>query len=246
MAQEVDVWKGSYFDRDAAPKTKTVQALGETYTGTYRHSLNDVYCSYTTDYYETQDGVFFEVRADTGDLVLLNLMTLDFIEENKNILPSPNAEAYARSYAETVAKDYIDLSEYERMDEAPKYINSIGGYFYTTTFARKIDGLYTSDYIAVRVASTGKLVSISMGDINALKPWKNRTIDKNKIDTVVHAKLTSVYEGLNYEIIDYEIDMDRLAVTPDGALVLVSNVRLNVRKDGNSYATGVRLITELN
>lgn len=168
---EIDYWSCDYFQKILMPN-KSYTISGKKYSGKYTQSITDFMDSFTTDiYYNEDDGIEFGLRADNGELAYINFSGRNFYDTQILLPDTENPEEDAISLATEVASEYINIEDYTQINEEPRiYDREIDGktytiIFYVTTFAKKINDCFTSDFISVKVTSKGALASIKLGDI---------------------------------------------------------------------------------
>ena len=247
---EVDYWTGTYFIKEYMVD-KSILVLGNTYTGSYRDSIVDKLNSYTTDIYYDENHIEFGLREDTGELVYINLMNAEFFD-TQPYLPDVN-EPYetAISLTKKIAGIYLDnIEDYTQLIEEPRirYEERDGVTYqityYTVTFARQINGYFSSDYISVKVTSKGTLASIMMGDINAFSDTK---IDfKNTdLEQSISQKIESTYKNSELKINKTNIKDQKIVLTPNGDIGIYSDIVIYGTDANIELKTGVSVLTVL-
>lgn len=155
---ECDYWTGIYFSKEGIP-AQTCVAMGSSYTGEYKQSIVDKLNSYTTDFYRTDSGIEFGLRSDTGQLIFIDFMTRTFFDTVPYLPDVENAEESALSIAWSVASQYVsDIQLYERQPiqisqqdkEKDGVTHTIT--YYLVTYAKKVQGYNSSDYISIKVS----------------------------------------------------------------------------------------------
>lgn len=252
---EIHCWTGAYFEKKHMAG-KTCHVLGKSYSGSYRQSIVDKWNSYITDIYTDENGVEFGLRSDTGKLVYMNLMNRNFFD-TQPYLPEVNQPVEtAISLATEIASKNVDhIEDYTQiLEEEEREYEERGGVtykitYYQVTFAKKINGYLTSDYITVIVTSKGTLASIMMGDINAFAGI-SIVIDTADVDQSIFNKVESAYSAYKESRIRVEksyIEDQRLVLTPDGDICIYSWVVVQgVDKESDTEVqTGVVILTTL-
>lgn len=248
---EVDYWTGIYFEKkDMVDKTCLV--CGNSYLGSYSKSIIDKMNSYTTDIYVDKNNIEFGLRSDTGELAYINLMNADFFDTQPYLPEVNDPNETAVSLATEIARQYIDnIEDYTQISDEPvtKYKERDGKTYqityYVVTFAKKINGYFSSDYIAVKVTSKGTLASIMIGDIGA---FDNTTLnfDTVTMNQSISNKIESAYKKIKLEVKESNVDDQKIVLTPNGDICMYSSIVLDGVDDSNiETQTGVSILTIL-
>lgn len=253
VKMDYDIWTGEYFNKIGLSET-SVEVFGIQYTGTYQKSIIEKLNSYTTNIYEDDNGIEFGIKDGTSKVVYLNLMNKDFFAEEPYYPDVSNSHEYAVKYARDIAQNYIDLSKYELIEDEPitRQKEKDGELYeityYYLTFAKKIKGMYTSDYISLILTSKGHLASILIGDINAFDKYEQVNFNIQDIDISIEEKTKKAFSKTEYKYIRKEISDQKLAVTPDNQLILYSYIAVCImeKNDTDSIETEIGVITALN
>lgn len=250
-ASEIDFWTGTYFEKeDMADKTCLV--YGKIYTGSYNKSIIRNMRSYTTDIYFDENRIEFGLRNDTGELAYINFMNADFFDTEPYLPEVSNPYESAISLATEIASEYVDdIAEYTQIIEEPKtnYKERDGITYeityYFITFAKKINGYFSSDYITVKVTSKGNLASIMIGDINA---FENTSLDfdTSTMNQSITNKIDTTYKKNNYIVQKSNINDQKIVLTPNGDICMQSDVTLEITTDTDvKMQTGNYILTVL-
>lgn len=248
---EIDFWTGTYFEKkNMADKTCTV--LGKSYTGSYSKSIIDKMNSYTTDIYLDENGIEFGLRHDTGELAYINFMNAEFFNTQPYLPEVNHPDESAVSLATEIAAEYIgDVRAYTQMIDEPvtRYKERDGITYeityYIVTFAKKINGYFSSDYIAVKVTSKGTLASIMTGDIHA---FDDIAIDfeATAVNQSISKKIESTYTNSKFQVKKSNIDDQRIVLTPNGDICLCSDIVVEGTDASNvETKTGISILTVL-
>ena len=248
---ESKIWTGEYFTKKFM-RDKNCTVMGKSYSGSYEKSIVNKINSYTTDVYYDEDYIEFGLREDNGELAYVNLMNSEFHETQPFWTDVSNPSEFAISFATEIAKQYVDnLDEYVRLIEDPKqqYKEKDGKRYeityYVVTFARKINGYFSSDYISIKVTSKGTLASIWIGDLNAFKDLSIE-FDTAILDQSIMEKVESAYTSVNFKIKKKTIEEQKIAVTPSGDICMYSRVAVEGTNAENREAnSGVVILTLL-
>ena len=144
-ASEYDLWSAAncYPHNDTAAAQKMeVTFNGNVFHGDYWYSLVESYNLHPSDYYSFSGG-WFSINRNSGQLETIILM--DFGTGNKSV-------DECKKYAEDIASQYIDLSQYSLM-------SSGGDPVYGYQFTKMVDGIETSDRLSVAISSSGDISS---------------------------------------------------------------------------------------
>lgn len=251
MKAELSTWNEGYFENKSAPQNKEFIFNDVTYTGVYEQSIIRKWESYTTNIYVDTNGIEFGFKDNTNQLVLLNLMNKNFFETEPYKEDIINSDEYALDLAKEIAESYINVEEYELIidkpvtrekikDEKKYYIT-----YYTFTFAKKINNVYTSDSLAVKITSKGNLASLYVGDVGVFDNIGQKAFSISNITKANEKKIINAYQSLNYNVLKQEVEYQRLVVTPEGKLALYSSNKVSVvaNKDETLLKTGICLLT---
>lgn len=246
---ERNVWTGMYYEKKDMID-QSCDVLGKTYVGQYRKSIEEKLNSYTTDVYRDSDYIEFGLRSDTKKLVYINFMNNAFYDTEPFLNDVDNPQENAIQLAQEIAEEYVgSISDYEQILEEPRirYEEKDGKTYqityYVITFAKKIGGYYTSDYIAIRITSKGNVASIKMGDIGAFNNI-NIVLDSENAAKSIASKTKEVYSQTGYSVVNFNIVDQKLAITPNQDICLYS--RLDVQLCVNpeiTIETGLALLT---
>ena len=251
MNSEVDYWTGMYFKKENMTD-RTCFAYGKNYSGSYSKSIIDKMNSYTTDIYVDNNNIEFGLRSDTGELAYINLMNADFFDTQPYLpeIDAPNETAI--SLSTEIASHYVDnIEDYTQIYDEPitRYKERNGKTYqityYIVTFAKKINGYFSSDYIAVKVTSKGTLASIMMGDIGA---FDNTTLnfDTTIINQSISNKIESAYKKSELRVRKSSVDDQKIVLTPNGDICMYSNIIIyGVNNSNIETKTGVVILTIL-
>ena len=249
ISTETNIWTGTYFTKDNM-KDKTCTANGESYTGSYKKSIVEKTNSYTTDIYIDENDIEFGLRDDNGKLTYINYMNKEFFDTVPYLPDTSNPYETAITIAADIADDYLkNINEYTQIIDEPKSDTrekdgiTYEMTYYFITYARKVSGYFTSDYITVKVTSKGKLASIKMGDIDV---FENTNIDINKelIDDSISNKIDITYKKIKFDVKTTDITDQKLVVTPDGEICVTSKITIEgTKEDGTETKTGIYLNT---
>lgn len=248
---EVDYWTGEYFEKEDM-ENKTCFVFGNSYYGSYSKSIIDKMNSYTTDIYVDNNNIEFGLRSDTGELAYINLMNSDFFDTQPYLPEVNDPNDTASSLSTEIARDYVDnIGDYTQIFDEPvtKYKERDGKTYqityYVVTFAKKINGYFSSDFIAVKVTSKGTLASIMIGDIGA---FDNTTLsfDTATMNQSISNKIESVYKKSKLEVRESNVDDQKIVLTPNGDICMYSSIVIDGVDDSNiETRTGVRILTFL-
>lgn len=251
VPSEIDFWTGEYCNKSDMPN-RSYEVLGKEYELKYANSIIDTLNSYETDFYNDENGATFGFRSDTGAMVLANFMDNEFFDTAWYLPDVTDPEKSAISLATEVAGNYINIDEYDQIIDDPQVREKkIDGKtysltYYFITFARKIDGYWTSDFITVKVTSKGNVATIFMGDLDAFKNVIFKEIDADLLFDSVSKKLHSKYQERNLSVESLEITDQKIAKMPNGNFCMYSDVSIEVvESDDVKYRTGVSVLTAL-
>ncbi|MGI6758318.1 MAG: hypothetical protein ACOX40_00770 [Bacilli bacterium] len=248
---ELTTWNQEYFENKEVPAEKELTFYGNVYKGVYSKSIIKKWESYTTNMYYDGNGVKLGVKDNTDQLVLLNLMNSNFFETEPFKKDVENSEEYALVLAKEIAESYINIEEYELLIDEPETREKIKDEekyyitYYTFTFAKKINNIYTSDFLSVKITSKGNLASLYVGDIGVFNEIGKKDFSIAEINKMNESKILNVYKSKSYDVIDQNIDYQRLVVTPEGCMAMytATDVLVKANKEDNIIETGICLLS---
>ncbi len=220
---DVPLWmaeKYSTSENNLAPETAEIEFNGKTYTGNYLYSTSQAPATYVSHKYRS-DEASFAINASTNELTEIMFVG------NSSYTSSLSAEE-CRQIAETLAKSYIDISEY-RAEE------NIGDFLYSVTYFREIDGYKTSDQLAISVNYGGEIFSFSRTNLGSFADISEIQYDNEKIDTAIHKKILEIYRDENKHI-GYNINSVVLIRFDDGSIAFLFEIT-NKFFDGNTESS---------
>ena len=251
ISAEIDYWNGSYYKKQNMTD-KTCFVNGKKYTAAYSNSIIDKMNSYTTDIYVDENYIEFGLRDDTGDLSFFNLMNAEFFNTEPYLPEVKNPRDTAISLAYEIASEYVDdITKYTKIVEEPRtnYKEKNGIKYeityYIITFAKKVNGYFSSDYISVKVTSKGNLASIQMGDINA---FENISLDINTevMNQSISDKIASTYKKYKLNVKASNIRDQKIVLTPNKDICMYSHIGVETSDITNTeIRTGLQILTVL-
>lgn len=236
-SMDVDYWlRISFYKDNISDKTIVFDSIE--YTGVYKKSVTNRMNSYVTDEYKSKDGVEFEIRSDTNELVgIFFRSSKDFrlteISKPEKELTYEMLIATATSIASRCVDDISDYSLI--VGEVETYFYTVMGtehemLCYPITYVRKINGYPTSDYITIRITDKGSLASIICGDIYA---FKNVSVnfDETAVTKSISDKLDSIYE--EYQVKSFSFNDQRIVCTPNKEIGILSDISVKLYNDSD-------------
>ena len=207
-------WGGSSFKASDAPAKASVTYGGETYTGTYRGSEYRMGNSYITHYYTGDNCYEFGINSENGKLVGINFQTESFYKKEE--------------VARECAANFVNLEECGEPTVSVVPLGDESGAamdLYQYFFCRKLNGIETRAYVAVRVNSRGMLVSFSLGDLDSFDKMEadSARFDSLNIEDEVRKAFQNIHPFPNGTIVEGpSIDRAFFAVTPQGETVIIA------------------------
>lgn len=219
MAEESAYWNGISFDSATAEKTKTVNFLGQTYSGEYVKSRHEIYNSFATDYYKGEQYYELGVNSQTGELVCLNLCTNEFLELEQKREDVDNPETALLQEAKKYAAQFITVDDYQMSLEVSDRTSDgeVILQYYTYTFAKYVNNRKTMDYLSVKMTSKGNLASIWVGEAGMLTEDTCASIDEYEKVNIM--EMLEDYSSDEYAV-RYEIDEVYYARNKEGKIVM--------------------------
>lgn len=221
-------WGGSSFKASGAPAKASVTYGGETYTGTYRDSEYRMGNSYITHYYTGDNCYEFGINSENGKLVGINFQTESFYKKESAASELRNARERAEEVARECAANFVNLEECGEPTVSVVPLGDESGAaldLYQYFFCRKLNGIETRAYVAVRVNSRGMLISFSLGDLDSFEKMAADSVrfDSLNIEDEVRKAFQNIHPFPNGTIVEGpSIDRAFFAVTPQGETVIIA------------------------
>ncbi len=241
-------WSTSHFQNPNAPKEKTTMLYDQEYSGTYTYSAHELYTSFATDYYRTDDGLIFGIHSVKGTLVMANVMNKDFFKTEPYLPDLENAEEYAIAYATEIAASYIDLTNYtcevifydDQLSQNEPPLD-----WYYVSFTKYVNGWRTMDCITIRITAKGHFASFLAQDIEVFDNFSHPDCNKDTINSEIEMLLTQMSERSGVTFTSYKLDNQFLALTPNNTYALCSEVFVFWKpQDSEEYSAGYTLVSE--
>lgn len=251
ITPELTVWSQEYFKNDTVSKEKEIVFENVSYKCLYNKSQIRKWQSYVTDLYKDENGFIFGFKNNTNELVLLNLMNYEFFETEPYKENIDNSDIFAMEYAKKLANNYINVTDYELIIEEPKtdfFTKENVEYsitYYTFTFAKKINNVYSSDFLSVKITSKGNLASLYIGDIGAFNNLNRINFSMKEINSLIADKIQNIYKSKNYVVLEIKIDYQRIVLTPEGKFAIYTAVNVLLKSSENKLNSGVCVLSYL-
>ena len=237
-SSEYDIWSEAnlnyHFD-ETAPANATVTFGGKTYTGSYQRSAVWVPELYPSHRYKTEDSTHFEINGETGELVSISFSSR--ISENATV-----DFDYCQDLANSIADDYIDLSEYQLTTDTQTIYNN---FIYVFIYYREVEGYRTADKLTVSIDGNGNLISFGHSMLNSFADIDSITIDQSKAIIAIENKLNTIYQSNNKRK-GYDIDSVILVKLENGSYAFLYTVENQFEEADNHFntVTNILLITQ--
>ncbi len=221
-------WGGSSFKASGAPARASVTYDGETYTGTYKYSEYRFGNSYVTHYYTGDNCYEFGINSENGKPVIINFQTESFCKKESAASELRDARERADEVARECAANFLNLEECGEPTVSVMPFEDENGTamdVYKYFFCRKLNGIETRAYVAVRVNSRGMLISFSLGDLDSFDKMEadSARFDSLNIEDEVRKAFQNVNPFPNGTIVEGpSIDRAFFAVTPQGETVIIA------------------------
>lgn len=204
---------------------------GKEYTGSYTRSKNEKLNSYITDFYRSKDGINFGLNRSSGRLVYINFLTSDFFNTEPFLPDVENSSDFAKNLSQKIAQSFIETSSYELIiEDEDVYYSEIDSeksiVFFEFTYAKKVEGYYSSDYISIRITSKGNVASVKVGDIGSFENI-SFSINSSDVEKSINNKVNKELKEYGYKVNEIKIVNQKIIKTSDGYGVF-SNVSINV------------------
>lgn len=190
----------------AAPASMKVSFNGKEYIGEYWYSIVEVGYPHMSDYYTCEDG-WFSVNRDNKKLETILFMSFDSGKLSVD---------ECRKSAETIAQQYIDLSQYRLTATAGDPVHSY-------QFIKMMGNLETTDRLSVGVSSSGEITSFT-----------NFTFEQNSKSVFANsANTNSVVESLSSSTVDASLEEKIESIYSDYSSYSIVNERVvELENDG--------------
>ena len=162
------IWSGSSFQNDTAAREMTVTLFGESYTGSYDSSRNELWTSFVADYYECENGFSFAVESGTTRLVYL-FAHAAYAPESALLPDVENAQEYALELAKERAAQLIEIEKYDIVLKTEPATVTIGDVqyeycYYHVMLAKKVNGFSSMEYVSFKISSKGMVATYTAGE----------------------------------------------------------------------------------
>ena len=166
-----------------AQQTMEVTFNGKNYSGDYWYSIVESYSLSLSDYYNFDNG-WFSVNRESGKLE--TIVFTNFGSGDKSV-------EECKTYAEDIASQYIDLSQYT-------LVSSEGDPVHGYQFIKMIDGFETSDVLTIAISSSGDISSFSNFTNNDSNKMSKNEIPSEMSNAIEKFKSPEVAEMLEEKI----------------------------------------------
>ena len=97
----------------------------------------------------------------------------------------------------------------------------------------------------MKITSKGNLASLYVGDIGVFNEIGKKDFSIAEINKMNESKILNVYKSKSYDVIDQNIDYQRLVVTPEGCMAMytATDVLVKANKEDNIIETGICLLS---
>ncbi len=239
---EKDWWIGGSTTtiNSKAPKTLSIEFENNLYNCEYKDSSRSV-LGRTIDHYFSDNDI--EISVDSIDQTVRSfhkgVLTYEFLMKD---LTDPHKEAM--EIAKKYASKYIDISEYSLEESTYSISKLIDGEevkipLYTFRFIKYVDTYPTSDKVSVHITSKGTLRTINVNNIGAFDNVDLSNLDSRELENNIDKKIRELYSN-KVSTYSYTVEKNTLTYSPEGDLIIVSDVILNI---DNGHKTGVLLAT---
>lgn len=184
--------------------------------------------SYITHYYTGDNCYEFGINSENGKLVGINFQTESFYKKESAASELRNARERAEEVARECAANFVNLEECGEPTVSVVPLGDESGAaldLYQYFFCRKLNGIETRAYVAVRVNSRGMLVSFSLGDLDSFDKMEadSARFDSLNIEDEVRKAFQNIHPFPNGTIVEGpSIDRAFFAVTPQGETVIIA------------------------
>lgn len=184
--------------------------------------------SYITHYYTGDNCYEFGINSENGKLVGINFQTESFYKKESAASELRNARERAEEVARECAANFMNLEECGEPTVSVVPLGDESGAaldLYQYFFCRKLNGIETRAYVAVRVNSRGMLVSFSLGDLDSFDKMEadSARFDSLNIEDEVRKAFQNINPFPNGTIVEGpDIDRAFYAVTPQGETVIIA------------------------
>ena len=247
-AKEIAVWQGvdTYLENMVDEK---ISIQGQTYTGKYQDTSIHYYSSVAIDNYLDENMITFGIEHETRKFRYLNRLNQDLFSTEPFLDDVENWQEVAIALAKKIAGEYINVEEYQmKLDDDPWiYEKTIDGNcgqvtFYDIEFCKQVQGYPSSDRISLTISSKGNLVRLSLGDIGVLDNISIQ-INKEDVNSSINAIVEDVYQQIGYTVLSTEMSQQKICMTPEKELTIVSLVDIEIADEVTTYRTKLAIYT---
>ena len=246
---EEQFWTSDYFEKSHM-KDRTITVMGEQISGEYTHSTITRGSPYASDYYMTKDRRRFVLCEKNNTVTAVEFFSDSEEQEKCYMLPEvENHRENALSIAAEWAAVYLkNPSEYTISVKEEEKQQDINGEMkkstqYLINYKRFIKGFPTNDCFNICISSTGFVIYMNLGQNFSYEELK-LDFDVEKVQTSIENKLKTIFDSIDYKINSYKVDREAIEITPNGKVILLSSLLVDVTKpDSTVYETGIALYT---
>ena len=243
---EKEWWIGKYEFNNLAEQKKEIIIKNENFKCDYLHTYLSKNSPILLNVYRDIDkNAELYFNANNEEFVgvhFYEMLNDDYVK----MADKENADSYAFETAKKIASQYIDIDMYEiNISESLIPISSGENVtIYEYEFIRFLDGWPTSDRMYISITSKGDLRTLHVENVGLFEGKQNIFIDSTILNKSIETKLNSIYSK-NYSY-SYEIINQTLTFTPEEQLAIISQIELELIKNGDKHNTGVVLTTIIN
>ena len=243
---ETYFWSRERTEPTEAQKTARFTFDGKEYIGTATMQYSVLSAPFSAVSYRTENGEEFDLRADDGRLVYIDLMGKDFFKRECAATRLDNVDAATEEIARKCVSPYINTENYTLSSVKKETVTEENGSFdiYEYLFVKMIGNIATADTAKVRITSSGTVASVTLGDIDAFDAVTEDMISLDAANASIAKAMSQIYSNSNYILRDYQLDSQYIAFADNGELVLCSYITydLQARRKGGTDKTGQRLL----
>lgn len=233
---EIPIWSKDNLSRktdQTAPQTISITFNGKTYTGNYVSSGVMTPKLYVEHKYYG-DNAIFEINTNTGALS-------SFLLAEEPTHYSTITENQCKQIADSIAKEYIDLSKYSIETQKRSLSELYDNYIYTVTYYKEISGFITSDKLSISVLGDGTVMSFDCANLGSFNDIEKIQYNEEKIHTAISEKISSIYPTTTKHT-GFKINSVILIRLEDGTSAFLYTIENQFRN--NNYESGsiIRLL----
>ena len=234
-----DWWSGGYI-KESIKDTKMNVNIG---TGDFSVSYKQSHLKVgnrtkTHSYIDTKNDLTYYTRSDTGEFLGF-FFGVAPMKEQDNLPDIPNTETAILDMADKYVSAYINTDKYIRTHSVNESRSAPNTHVYNIVYTKYIGDLATADTLYIEITSKGFVKSLHMYNISAFDSITCK-IDMSKVNDSIANKVNASYTN---KVVEYKVEKQYLGYTPDGDLIVISQLRVTLSDSEGNIETGLVIST---